>query len=476
MTSIFKATSLSAGTQFVAMLAQFLRNLVLARMLSPHDYGVALTFGVVLMVLENIGNFGHDNLILRARYGDSRLFQATLHSTLLIRGFVVAALVLSVSSFIPEYLQLEELEFNYAWLALIPIVNGFTHTDYRRVQRNQEYKPIAMITVISEFASLGIAVTVGYFYHTYWAFYFALVFRNGGIVLSSHLLALRPYVLKFNRKYLNEIISYGWPVIAVGVMVMLGQQADRVIVARQIEIESFATYMLIFLVAGNAGSFVSNTVSGILMRKLSLSSQGRSYLYDVQRTGVITLYFYVPTMLYIGLCGEQLVPLLFGDVYKPEYFFFPIVCSLIGFRVLNVWLQQVSISFATTRTLLMSSIVRLISLILAVSSVYWVVDVRLIAGCFIIGEMLYFFVLSTRLNGLKEGILEPLIGCFLRLFVFTVVLLLVYKVFASSYLLHNFLISSVALLVVVLLSYLFDATFKTLVNKVVRDGRLALQA
>ena len=75
---------LSSGVLLVAghgagQILGFIRNIVVARLVLPEDFGVAITFAATLSVLEAVAEFGWDKLIIQAADGDDPSLIATVH-------------------------------------------------------------------------------------------------------------------------------------------------------------------------------------------------------------------------------------------------------------------------------------------------------------------------------------------------------------------------------------------------------------
>src|SRR5512140_2861479 len=88
---------LSAG-QAVNQGLSFLKNVIIARLLSPSDYGVAATFAITLSIVEVTSNIAADKLIIQSQEGETEEFQATIQFMQFIRGCINAAILLLLGS------------------------------------------------------------------------------------------------------------------------------------------------------------------------------------------------------------------------------------------------------------------------------------------------------------------------------------------------------------------------------------------
>ena len=74
-----------SGTQAVGQFCSLGRNIIVARVLSPADFGVAAIFLMTVNLMDMISNMSLDRLLVQAEDGDEEDFQRTAHSLNLFR-------------------------------------------------------------------------------------------------------------------------------------------------------------------------------------------------------------------------------------------------------------------------------------------------------------------------------------------------------------------------------------------------------
>jgi O-antigen/teichoic acid export membrane protein len=390
------AATWSGITHAGVVCSMLLRNIIFARFLSPIDFATALTFGLILSLFEYISNFGHENLMQRSNSGDQRSFQATMHSAMILRGTIVALIIVLVSPLIPALLNLQNNEFNYALLAIVPFINGFAHLDHQRLHRRQIYTVTAKIGLTADILSVFVALTCVLIWDNYWAFYVSFLFRHSTSTLLSHLWARRPYALALETEHLKSLISFGLPLLIVGVLKYIGIEADKTIVAHVAGLETFAAYVLTLMLVVNGTNLVSLALSKIFIRRVSIA--GDHIVETVKSNGIIYCYLILPLIFILGIIGEDLNLLIFGQQYTRVPFLIFTVCAVVGLRSLNQWLNQTVIGSAPTTLMLIADVVRVCTAVIGISLVYASNDVIKIAASFGFAELMYYITLSVLLN------------------------------------------------------------------------------
>jgi O-antigen/teichoic acid export membrane protein len=90
------AAVLSVG-QGVGQILAFVRNVVVARLLSPHDVGVAATLAVTLSLADLLADLSIDKLLIQAENGDEPRMRATAQFFSVCRGMTQAACLFLLS-------------------------------------------------------------------------------------------------------------------------------------------------------------------------------------------------------------------------------------------------------------------------------------------------------------------------------------------------------------------------------------------
>lgn len=392
----------SSTTHIGVVFSMLLRNIIFARFLSPDDFAVALTFSVVLSLFEYISNLGHENLMQRSEHGDEPVFQATMHSMMLLRALLVAIAIYLISPLIPTVLNTLNTNFNYALLAVLPLINGMSHLDHQRLHRDQNYKLTAKISLSSDGISIIIAIIAVYLLPSYWAFYLSLVLRHLISMLLSHIWAIRPYQLSLEPKHIKSLLAFGIPLLLVGALKFIGLEADKVIVANIAGLQTFSVYVLTLMLVVNGANVINIALSKIFIRRVSTA--GNSINHVVKTNGVIYCYLLLPVLFVLGLFGEVALELIFVHQYSRIPFLIFAVCGVISIRSLNHWLNQTVIASTSTQLVLKAEIARVIITTIGIFLIYDFADLFQIIAVFGIAELIYFILLSFLLRNTIRSI------------------------------------------------------------------------
>jgi len=81
-----RGTLFLGGGRLIDRGLQFLRNIIVARLVSPEDFGIAALFVMTISFLEMFSNLAVDTLLVQSPQGNKSRFQQTSQLMMAIRG------------------------------------------------------------------------------------------------------------------------------------------------------------------------------------------------------------------------------------------------------------------------------------------------------------------------------------------------------------------------------------------------------
>src|SRR5690606_17581404 len=139
--TMFRSALLILSGNAFGSLMLLVRNLVVARLISVEDYGIAATFAIAMAIVEMITALGLHQLIVQDSEGNDPRLQSGLQGFHLLRGLFSSLVLLAMAGPIARFLGIAEVAWAYQVLAMMPAMNGLMHFDVYRLQRKMRYLP-----------------------------------------------------------------------------------------------------------------------------------------------------------------------------------------------------------------------------------------------------------------------------------------------------------------------------------------------
>lgn len=235
------------GVGWMVLLRAFKRGIgmistiILARLLTPEDYGIVALAMSVYALLEMFAAFGVDfSLVQKAKlekedYHSAFTFQFIVYSTL-------ALIFLSMSNLVADFYSEPRLVPIIHLLSFSMFLSGLTNialVDFRReLQFDKEFK----LTILSKAVGFVVTVSFAFYLRSYWALII------GSTVSKAFMLVLgyyfRPYMPKICFSKIAEIFSFSKWLLITNLSGFLKKQAPNVILGKVINSASVGIYSM----------------------------------------------------------------------------------------------------------------------------------------------------------------------------------------------------------------------------------------
>ncbi|MDQ3890403.1 MAG: lipopolysaccharide biosynthesis protein [Actinomycetota bacterium] len=288
---------------------------ILARLLSPDDFGVVALALVFTGLLYTIRDFGVTQALIVAPEDElsARADSAFVFSLLL--GVALSAIVLALSPLAALFFHEPELKTLLPLLGLSFITRSFGTTHYALAQRRLDFRSRTAAefadVFVRGFASIGFAVA------GFGAYSLVLGYVVGELALSLAMWALVPWRprLRLQRQQLAPLLGFGGALTGVDVLAAVYQNVDYVFVGRVLGTAALGVYTLAFrlpdLIINNL-TIVASTVLFPAFARVEREALRYAYLTTIRYTVMLTL----PLAVALAILAEPFILAAFGEKWR----------------------------------------------------------------------------------------------------------------------------------------------------------------
>lgn len=307
-------------TQLISSIAIFLRNLILARLLSVDDFGVASTFVIVMSFIEAFSTIGIDKYLLVTKKKPDRLALGSAHFLFLVRGVVVSALLYFISGWLAGVFGVQDLVWAYQVLALIPLLKGFTHFSYVLQQREGEYFALSMFELSGQLGSLLVVALSSLYYVDYRvALYAVMVTMILPVVLSHVYSGGCAYTLVPDKKDSLLMLRFAWPIFLGSMLIFAVLHGDKTIVGAFYSLSELAIFSIAFSLLSLPAMVLVKLYTSLYLAPMAQECLPGSAVDKPVTTGVVYHFLIIGFVAISGfsLLGQDVISLMYGDRYEP---------------------------------------------------------------------------------------------------------------------------------------------------------------
>jgi O-antigen/teichoic acid export membrane protein len=385
--------------QTVSYALSFLRNLILARMLTRADYGLAATFALAVGMLELTSKLAVGQQVVQAKEGDSTAFLSTAHSFQLIAGAISSGLLLVTCIPMAHLFKVPEKTWAFALVALVPLFKGLFHLDCVRRQRHFEFLPSISVDLVPQVIVTALAWPMAAWIGDYRVVLVLLLGKELLTLLMARGVAQHPYRLGWDRAQVHRMWNFGWPLILNGFFMFAAGQGDQLLVGSGYSLEVLALYAAGASLIAAPFMIMAGGMSSILLPLLSRHQEDpvrfrREYKDYVLLTAIGAMV----TMLPLVLAGEQILKLLYGSKYAGGGMVMAWLAAAHAFWFLRMVPSIAAMARADTQNQMISNLFRLSYLPLVLLAVLLGASVATVAACAVFGQLAALVASAWRLK------------------------------------------------------------------------------
>lgn len=383
--------------QIISQGSSLCRNILLARLLVPENFGLATTFMLTLSMLEMLSNMSAEMLLVQSRNGGSASFLRAMHGFVLIRGATVSLVIFLSASSIANLFHASEIIWAFQVLALAPLIKAFVHLGYKQSQRQYDFKSELWVECLPQVGAVILLYPLSMFDSTETIGLWVVLIQMIIFVVTSHVIARNKYRASFDFQVFRQVVSFGLPLVASALLMFFAIQGDRFLVGHYYSAEQFGIFSAIALLVMSVCNAISKFSTSLMLPVLSRAGEINvvSYLrmFDI---AIMTLS--AVAMLFMLIFGERFITLLYGGAYQLpgviDAFAF-----LLGFRLLRFPITVYYISLGDTVVPFVANVVRFLGVLIAFQFAYFGEDIRYVIASGALGEFLAY--LMARLVSVK---------------------------------------------------------------------------
>lgn len=360
------AMFLTAGNLATAIMI-LARNILIARLISVEDFGIASTFALAVTLIETGTNIALDRLVVQHERGGQRRFLAALHTVQIIRGAIGALVILLMAPAFAWLMGVPDLAWAYQLLALVPLIRCLAHLDMFRAQRAMSFVRHQCAMLTSNLCALAAAWPLAIWLGDYRIMLFAVMIQQAIYVAVSHLMASSPFRVRWEREDARHSLVFGVPLLLNGLIMFATLNGDQMLVGSFLGMETLGWFAVAYALTLVPATILANTLQSLLLPGLSRLREDPSG-FAAQARNTLAVCFALACLFGVAMVsiGPIAIELLFGPRYADAAVVLPWLAVVQALRVAKAGPAIVAIAKGQTRDPLIANLPRLMMIPIAV--------------------------------------------------------------------------------------------------------------
>lgn len=393
--SLVQGIAWTGAMRFIAQGLRWGATLLLARLLSPADYGLVGYATVYLGLVALVNELGLSAAIVQQRHLTKEQI-AKLGGVSALLGVAFFGLTVAVAPLVAGFFNEPRVQPIVAILASTFILRGFQVLPRALMTRELTFNKLAWIDGVEAAMLAGTTLILALMGYGYWALVFgSIVGTATGTVLAWW---WHPHRISWPNDFhtIRDAVSYGAHVAAARVTWYVYSNADFAVVGRMLGTVALGAYTFGWTIANipveKVSAVLSRVTTGVFASAQHDAVAIRRYLLSLTE-GLSILTF--PIAAGLALVAREFVLVVLGDQWEPAIAPMAILVAYSGFRSITVLFGQVLVATGRARRNMHFSLIAAVTLpILFAIGAQW--GTAGVAFGWIIGFPLVFVPLAMR--------------------------------------------------------------------------------
>lgn len=289
-----------------------LRTVILARLLTPDDFGLLGLALLATATLETLSQTGfHGAIIQKQKNIDSYLNTAWTCSAL--RGMILFALLYFLSPQVAYFFDDTRVVPIIRVIAISILLSGFANIGIVLFKKELDFKKQFIYETLSNSADIVISIALALWLRTVWALVIGGVAGHiMRLILSYGLHPWRP-ALSFDAVKFREMFTFGKWMLAAGILHFVITRADDLFVGKFFGVAALGLYQMAYLLSNVTTTDLTHTISQIAFPAYSKIQNDPSTLVNVYLKVLRGVAFIsVSVAFFLFAFASELVELLLG--------------------------------------------------------------------------------------------------------------------------------------------------------------------
>ena len=372
--------------KFGIQAAHFVVTLVLARLLTPNDYGTVALISAFITVANVLVHCGLGSALVQKKDASQTDFNTVFFLSMAFAATLYTALFFA-APFIARFYGIPELKAMLRVLAFVLVFHSLNGVQGVELKRKMLFKLAFKISWVKNGLTYVTGVSLAYAGYGPWALIWAtMAGEMAGAIARQLVIRWRP-TATFSWSSAKTLFSFGWKMVLGSLVSKLYGSLNSLVVGK-----CFLKSDLAFVSKGNhvAGilmNTVDSTISKVAFPALAKMQDAPERLRRAMRRMIKSSTFFVfPLMATLAVLAEPVIALLFGPKWMPAVPYLRLACFSCAVKPFSTVNVQAIVARGHSGVFLSLVVInRIIGIIAMVISYRWGVYAFIATGVFSLG-------------------------------------------------------------------------------------------
>jgi len=321
-----KGVMWTALQKYSTMLIQFVSGIILARLLTPYDYGCIGMLMIFMVLAESFIDGGFGSALIQKKRPTQEDYSTVFFWNLGLSVVLYAVLYLSAPA-IARFYGIPQLSDVLRVQGVILFIYAFNIVQQNQLRKKLNFKLLSIVTITTSLIALSVTIFMAYHGYGVWA-----------LVAQYILTALIPALVfwfyvrwrpqwVFSWQSFRELFSFGFYMFLTNLLNQFGHQVQGLLIGRFYSASTMGYYSKANSTERLASTSISRIMSQVTYPLYAEMQDDKTALGDMIKKITLTLsYVTFPLMFILLLCAKPLFIFLYSERWADSVPYFQVLC------------------------------------------------------------------------------------------------------------------------------------------------------
>lgn len=322
----------NAIQKYSVLAVTFVSSIVLARLLTPYEYGCVGMLEIFLAIATILIDGGFGSALIQKKRPSQEDY-STIFWWNLAMSVILYVVLFFAAPYIAKFYRIPLLSTVLRVQGIVLFINAFKMIQSNQLRKNFRFKPMSITVISSSVISVLVTIVMAYMGYGVWS-----------LVAQNLLIALIPMVafwfitkwkplLLFSRKSFKELFSFGGFMFLTGIVDTISDNLQGLLIGRVYSAATMGYYSKAKTTESLASGGFAQVVSSVTYQLYAEVQDDLAMLVNIMKRLTTTLaYLTFPIIISLMMIAKPLFIILYSDRWLPSVPYF-LILAFAGFAV-----------------------------------------------------------------------------------------------------------------------------------------------
>lgn len=312
--------------KYSTMIIQFISGIILARLLTPYDYGCIGMLSIFMVLAEAFIDGGFGSALIQKKRPTQEDY-STIFFWNLFMAVILYAVLYFIAPTIARFYKIPLLSKVLRIQGVILFIYGFNIVQRNQLQKQLKFKTLSMITLMSAIIALCVTIIMAYKGFGVWALVTQYILVAAIPAIAFWFFVKWRPSLVFSWKSFKELFSFGLFMFLTHLINQFSSQLQGLLIGRFYNASTMGYYSKAKKTEDLASTSISSVMTQVTYPLYAEMQDNKQALTSVIKRITMTLsYFSFPVLFILLLIAKPLFVILYSERWLQSVPYFQVLC------------------------------------------------------------------------------------------------------------------------------------------------------